>query len=292
MAVSATEWAWQQSRAKNGSLIVLLAIADEMAEGMAEMTMAQIAAKCRLSERGARDAVRELERLGELAVEPRPGMAARYALCMVDPGRFCPPTPADSAPPANIAPLPFREEPQVSQRGAESAPPGISDVLDLGSVVSGDRRSKPSRRKRPDRPDVERLCAHLAESIIANGSRPPNVGQKWRDAARLLLDKDGRAEDKAHLLIDWCQQDHFWRQNIHSMPTFRRQYDKLRLAAIAEWEKKKRPASNGRQPTPDEFAALRDSWARPLDAMEAGNDPRGNDRAHAVHSRGLPPAAN
>src|SRR5258708_2471111 len=128
MAASATEWAWQQSRAKNGSLIVLLAIADEASEGMAEMTMAQIAAKCRLSERGARDAVRELERLGELAVEPRPGMAARYALCLVDPGRICPPvtpgdqlTPAESAPRQILPPLPPPEEPQVSQGGAESA---------------------------------------------------------------------------------------------------------------------------------------------------------------------------
>jgi hypothetical protein len=33
MAGSATEWAWQQSRAKNGSLIVLLAIADEIDNG-------------------------------------------------------------------------------------------------------------------------------------------------------------------------------------------------------------------------------------------------------------------
>lgn len=34
------------------------------------------------------------------------------------------------------------------------------------------------------------------------------------------------------------------------------------------------PARPAHQPTQDEFAQLRSNWARPLDAIEAGNDPR------------------
>lgn len=300
MAGGATEWAWQQSRAKNGSLIVLLAIADEIDNGReAVMSVAQLAAKAHLSERAVQAAVSDLGRLGLMSATRVKGGSA-YRLAMVDhvtEGADSAPLPAskgaESAPPQNLhpaesAPQP-EKKPQVKPKGAESAPPSTSDVLDLGSVVSGGK-SRSRDTPAPPRDDVERLCAHLASLIVANGSKPPVIDKRWRDEARRMIDIDGRAEDKAHALIDWCQQDHFWRQNIHSMPTFRRQYDKLRLAANAEWEKKKRPARNGHQPTPDEFAALRDNWARPLDAMEAGNDPRGNDGPHAVH-RGRLPAA-
>jgi hypothetical protein len=81
------------------------------------------------------------------------------------------------------------------------------------------------------RADVERLCVHLADRIEGNGSKRPAISQNWRDAARLMLDSDDRPEDKIHVAIDWCQDDEFWRINIQSMPTLRKQYDKLRLAA-------------------------------------------------------------
>lgn len=81
------------------------------------------------------------------------------------------------------------------------------------------------------REDVERLCAHLADRIAENGSKRPSITQKWRDAARLMLDRDGRAEQQVHAAIDWCQADEFWRTNILSMPKLREQYDRLRLQA-------------------------------------------------------------
>lgn len=67
--------------------------------------------------------------------------------------------------------------------------------------------------------------------MIDNGSKPPRITDTWRREARLLLDRDGRDLDKALRLIDWCQEDSFWRANIQSMQTFRRQYDALRLKA-------------------------------------------------------------
>lgn len=81
------------------------------------------------------------------------------------------------------------------------------------------------------RPDVEEICRHMADAIEANGSRRPVITKAWRTAARLLLDKDGRTVDQVHTAIDWCQTDEFWRGNVLSMPTLRRQYDRLRLAA-------------------------------------------------------------
>lgn len=83
----------------------------------------------------------------------------------------------------------------------------------------------------PVREDVERLCAHLADRVEANGCKRPAITRKWRDAARLLLDKDGRTEEQIHRAIDWCQDDEFWRGNVMAMPKLREQYDRLRLQA-------------------------------------------------------------
>lgn len=85
----------------------------------------------------------------------------------------------------------------------------------------------------PDAPrdDVEEICEHLAGAIEANGSKRPTITTKWRQAARLMLDKDGRTEQEVHGAIDWSQRDEFWRSNILSLPTLREKYDTLRLQA-------------------------------------------------------------
>lgn len=86
----------------------------------------------------------------------------------------------------------------------------------------------------PLREDVESLCTLLADRIEANGSKRPNIGKGWRDAARLMLDRDGRDHTEATRLIDWSQQDNFWRTNILSMPKLREKYDQLRLRMEAD----------------------------------------------------------
>jgi hypothetical protein len=91
------------------------------------------------------------------------------------------------------------------------------------------------------RDDVERLCGHLADRIEANGSKRPAITDQWRDAARLLIDRDGRTEAQIHTAIDWCQTDDFWRANVLSMPKLRDKYDQLRLQARR---------SNGTAPKP------------------------------------------
>lgn len=98
-----------------------------------------------------------------------------------------------------------------------------------------------------ERPEVEQLCRHLADKIEANGSKRPTITKAWRDAARLLIDKDGRTAEQVGFAIDWCQADEFWRGNILSMPTLRKQYDRLRLA----WKR----ANNHRASTGDQRVA-------------------------------------
>jgi hypothetical protein len=53
--------------------------------------------------------------------------------------------------------------------------------------------------------------------------------EKWSHEADLLLRVDKRLFEEAKTLLAWCQVDSFWRTNILSMGTFRKQYDKLTL---------------------------------------------------------------
>ena len=114
------------------------------------------------------------------------------------------------------------------------------------------------------RPDVERLCAHLADRIEANGSKRPIIGAKWRTSARLMLDRDGRTEDQIMRAIDWAQNHEFWRANILSMPKLRERYDQLRLQAS-------QPRANGRQSTTNDRVRQATEAGRRVQAMLQGD---------------------
>ena len=94
----------------------------------------------------------------------------------------------------------------------------------------------------PVRDDVQRVCEHLADHIEQNGARRPAITKAWRDAARLLIDRDGHPEANVIKAIDWCQRDEFWRTNILSMPTLRKQYERLRLQAQRGGPSRGRPS--------------------------------------------------
>ena len=120
-------------------------------------------------------------------------------------------------------------------------------MLEQGNRGTGEQTSssEPDELQLPlDRPDVAQLCTHLADRVTANTGKTPTITKKWRDAARLLLDKDlAHESDPLRLalrLADWATNDEFWRTNILSMPTFRDQFQKLRLKARRDWEQKHR----------------------------------------------------
>ena len=54
------------------------------------------------------------------------------------------------------------------------------------------KRTTSSSTSKPRRDDVERICRHLSDRIERNGSKRPTIKEGWRDAARLMLDRDGR----------------------------------------------------------------------------------------------------
>lgn len=123
---------------------------------------------------------------------------------------------------------------------AGSPKSGHATTKSSSTKNSSSKRSTRRRSEEPPRVDVERICQHLADRIEANGSKRPTITDKWRTEARLLLDEPRPIPtDVGQIvaLIDWCQNNSFWRSNVMSMPTLRKQYDRLRLAARQEWEK-------------------------------------------------------
>lgn len=111
-----------------------------------------------------------------------------------------------------------------------SAEPAESPALDREE--DGDKE-KDTGDKPPDLPrqDVEAVCVGMSNALLANDVRH-SITAKWRTEARLLLDRDKRPLDEVLVVIAWATSDRFWRKNIHSVPTLREKYDKLRMQAL------------------------------------------------------------
>lgn len=116
---------------------------------------------------------------------------------------------------------------------------GSPEILSPGEGEKGRRgegeksSSSPIADAIDDQPrdDVERICERMADRIQANGAKRPTITKAWRDAARLLIDRDEHTEAQVLWLIDWATSDGFWKSNILSLPKLREKFDQLRLAS-------------------------------------------------------------
>ena len=162
-------------------------------------------------------------------------------------------------------PIPFAipDQDPTSFLSPTASPPGDDEREPDSAAEEVTSKAAKAKKIEQPRPDVNALCARLVELLVANECKPPEITKAWRDAARLLLDADGRVFDKAMRVLEWSQRDHFWQKNIHSMPTFRRQYDKLRMAAVEDWERERaQGAGNVIQMRPN---GNHQAWRNPTD---------------------------
>lgn len=144
--------------------------------------------------------------------------------------------PARRAIPKGIAPTP-EPAPTPGDQNLDS------QTSEDDEADAGDFDDEPDDNPKNDREDIDLVCQHLADRIVANGSKRPTIGKRWRDSARLMIDRDKRSVEQILKAIDWCQDDEFWRANVLSMPKLRKQYDALRLAA-----QRRRNANGDRRP--------------------------------------------
>ena len=73
---------------------------------------------------------------------------------------------------------------------------------------------------------AKRLFDHIKKR---NPKQKEPNWQTWADDFRKTVELDDRDYKEAVLVLDWCQKDDFWQNNILSPAKFRKQYDQLYL---------------------------------------------------------------
>ena len=130
------------------------------------------------------------------------------------------------------------------------------EVIRSESADTDQKPKKPGNTPAPKpepevREDVKAVIEAFQASLDARDVKRGRVTKAWRDAARLMLDRDGRTVEQVQRCCQWLAQDPFWRKNILALPKLREQYDRLRLAAESERTPRKRLAVQD-----DEYAWL------------------------------------
>jgi hypothetical protein len=89
--------------------------------------------------------------------------------------------------------------------------------------------------------DEVRLSELLFEKILSRNPnhKKPNI-QTWAREIDFMIRIDKRTTEEIQAVIEWCQTDTFWQNNILSTATLRRKFDQLRLKMKA----------NGKQTAP------------------------------------------
>ena len=82
------------------------------------------------------------------------------------------------------------------------------------------------------REDVEEVCSLVADHVesLRAGRPRPTVTRRWREDARLLLDRDRVPLEDVRLVMLWLGGPgghRFWARNVLSVPTLRKQWDRL-----------------------------------------------------------------
>ena len=110
----------------------------------------------------------------------------------------------------------------------------------LSSHVASDDDDQ--EKDEPEFPDeVHQLANHLADWIVRNGNRKPNITKTWLQAIDRLIRIDGFTPAQIAEVITWCQQDEFWQANILSAPKLRKQFDQLKNRMLQERNRPTKP---------------------------------------------------
>lgn len=94
-----------------------------------------------------------------------------------------------------------------------------------------ERKKKISTKVRQEHLDlVDLLITKMRlNDPLAKVPDTPTKREKWADSFRLLIENDKRPTQEVREVLIWSQDDDFWKGNILSAGTFRRQFQRLRL---------------------------------------------------------------
>lgn len=175
MSIKVTSYVWDNSTAKDGALLVLLAIADHAHDDGtgAWPTVATLARKSRMSERGVQYSLRKLEEAGELVVEPNAGPGGRnlYRILLTPAGGEAQCTPADIAPPQDLHPP-----------GEQDCTPGVNPTA---PITVNEPSNQPSSLTPPSSADADSAGAS-AEDASGEVIEAEFVFEKPQNAQTLI----------------------------------------------------------------------------------------------------------
>ena len=137
---------------------------------------------------------------------------------------------------------------------------GVQGSVQDGSALYKQNKTKQNKTNTSDKSQATRhktkpkfsddstemkLAMYLFSKIKENNPehRPLTDTQKqsWADHIRLMMQRDNRTAEQIKNMIDWCQNDEFWKTNILSTAKLRKQYDKMKVRANQDYQQ--RPAS-------------------------------------------------
>lgn len=215
MSIKVQSHVWDNSPAKGGELLILLAIADFADDnGVAWPSVSTLAQKSRLSERQAQRNIRNLVASGDLAIDENAGPHGthRYRVLRVS-----------------------SRHPRQNVGVTSSAKRG--DIRDKKGVTptspkpSGEPPKKPSdvppRKPMPRNGAAQTLLAVLYEDILRIG--PPTAYEKSVGQAQALV-KAGCTPEEMHGIAAWLLADTYWQKRGITIDTVMRHRDEYRAS--------------------------------------------------------------
>jgi hypothetical protein len=107
-----------------------------------------------------------------------------------------------------------------------------------------DKKDKKDNNKKPSCHKFEICDMEMAEllfqRILENNenAKQPNL-EAWANEVRLMREKDKRTVKQIQYLINWSQNDSFWKVNILSISKLRSKFDQLVIRCKEDVQKKK-----------------------------------------------------
>jgi hypothetical protein len=124
----------------------------------------------------------------------------------------------------------------------------LTNLEDLGALL--EKPHVPDSKAPKDLPEDCRVLAAKLFSLIAQRKRnfrAPNLNA-WAADIDKIIRLDGRTYEQVRDVIEWCQQDDFWKDNILSCAKLRKQLDRLEIKMERDFAWKRRRSltqSNG-----------------------------------------------
>lgn len=176
------------------------------------------------------------------------------------------PLPEESVSPPGVVGEPSEKmslevEVEVEKEGIKDQGRDQGEKPSRSSPVADDRRATSAKRRTTiSSPEASRLSEVFAGRILSNipdfrelkSEKRDKTLQAWANEIGRMIRIDGRDPPEIERVIQWCQDDAFWRSNILSAGKLRQQFDRLKA------QMRERGRNDGRRHEKDDGSGVGD----------------------------------